>query len=99
MKMKSTCEAKDIYICHYSLRGFEHFKRKMLNGGAVINSSKELPENTAQHWRYFYDLFVNKGADYSYEYKKVIGSDNVEYFEVKNVFRTSTQVKDFFIKD
>ncbi|OBU27792.1 hypothetical protein AYY22_15930 [Photobacterium kishitanii] len=70
MKMKSTCEAKDIYICHYSLRGFEHFKRKMLNGGAVINSSKELPENTAQHWRYFYDLFVNKGADYSDEYKK-----------------------------
>ena len=99
MKMKSTSNSNDICIYHYSLRGLNHFKQKMINGGASVNCTKTLPSNAAQHWRYFYDLFVNKGADYSDEYKKVIGSDNIKYFESKNVFRTGTQVKDFFIKD
>lgn len=99
MKMKSTSNSKDICIYHYSLRGLNHFKQKMINGGASVNCTKTLSSNAAQHWRYFYDLFVNKGADYLDEYKKVIGSDNIEYFESKNVFRTGSQVKDFFIKD
>ena len=96
MRMKSTQKSQDIIIYHYNLRSPEHFKSKMINGGASINSNKHLPTNTAQHWRYFYDIFVNQGKDYLDEYDKVVGTKYIKDFEMSNVFMVGTIVKDFF---
>ncbi|MEZ8351060.1 glycosyltransferase family 2 protein [Vibrio splendidus] len=98
MKMTNSVKSKNIHIYHYSLRGPEHFKRKMINGGASVNSNQNLSINAAQHWRYFHDIFINQGRDYLDEYENVIGSKLLKELKASNVFIKGTKVKDFFSK-
>ncbi|WP_181949928.1 glycosyltransferase family 2 protein [Vibrio coralliirubri] len=99
MRMPNKVISGNIHIYHYSLRSLEHFKRKMINGGASVNSTKTLPENAGQHWKYFYDIFINQGHDYLDEYENVIGSKYFEELSKSCVFNKGTKVKDFFSKD
>lgn len=96
MKRKSISKASDVLIYHYNLRGLEHFKRKMIGGGASVNSSKLLSKNAALHWRHFYDLFVHQKIPHEDEYKNVIGAKYYNELELLNVFKKGNIVKDFF---
>lgn len=99
MKMSNSVRSNNIHIYHYSLRGLKHFKRKMINGGASVNSTKTLPQNAGQHWRYFYDIFINQGRDYLDEYENVIGYKYFKELKNSSVFVKGNKVKDFFSKD
>jgi hypothetical protein len=45
-----------IEILHYQLRGWEHFRNKIVLGGAAYARNTELPENVGRGWRLLYDL-------------------------------------------
>ncbi|KLU98914.1 glycosyltransferase family 2 protein [Photobacterium aphoticum] len=96
IKKKSSVKSDNIIIYHYSLRGLEHFKRKMINGGASVNNNEELSENAAQHWRYFYDIFINQGREYQDEYDRVIGTKYFDDMKNNGVFESAYKVKNFF---
>lgn len=96
MKRKSSKKSNDIIICHYSLRGLAHFKRKMIDGGASIKNNKSISADTAQHWKYFHDIFVNQGCDYKDEYDRVVGKKYKNELENAGVFKTMHSIKDFF---
>lgn len=99
MKLSNKSFSENIHIYHYSLRGLEHFKRKMINGGASVNSTKSLPANAGQHWKYFYEIFTNQGCDYIDEYEKVVGSKHLDELRRSGIFSKGTKVKDFFSKE
>lgn len=99
MKLSNKIFSENIHIYHYSLRSLEHFKRKMINGGASLKGTKSLAINEGQHWAYFYDIFINQGYDYSDEYERVVGSKYFDEFKNSRVFKKGTKVKDFFSKE
>ena len=99
MMRKSSEKSDNIIIFHYCVRGLEHFKRKMINGGASINNNEKVSKNAAQHWKYYYDLFVNQGCDYQVEYEKITGEKYFNDINANGVFRTENKVKEFFRTD
>lgn len=71
----------DITIFHYSLRSEEHFKRKMINGGASVERAMKQDKKVAVHWMYYYKLLQRKDVDVKEEYRKVVGSNYLKEFQ------------------
>ncbi|MFA6149240.1 MAG: methyltransferase domain-containing protein [bacterium] len=46
----------ELCIFHYPIRSFNHFERKVANGGAAYANSPDLPSNLGSHWRHWYEL-------------------------------------------
>lgn len=97
MNFRSILETDEILIYHYNIRGLNHFKNKMINGGEAVEKNLKLGKEIAYHWRYFYEGFKAGTIDLDEEYKKVIGLDYIDKFEKLGVYEESTVIKDFFL--
>ncbi|PMF04010.1 hypothetical protein BCV23_25435 [Vibrio lentus] len=94
MKKKNQHESKDIEIFHFCLRGYEHFIRKMTNGGESVERAVRLKKDVAVHWRYYYELLQDKNTDPIIEYNRVIGT---KYFN--DFVRDGVLVKDESVRN
>lgn len=70
---KISCDS-DIRIYHYQIRGFNHFMRKMINGGKTLEQHSG--RHGGRHWRYFYQLY--KEGCLNEEYERVIGRNRFD---------------------
>ncbi|MGB4660794.1 MAG: hypothetical protein WBI07_16605, partial [Mobilitalea sp.] len=86
---KSTC----IEIYHYNIRGLDHFKNKMINGGKSIEQNIIEKKNVAEHWRYFYDGWVKGEIDLDLEYDRVIGKKYQKEFINKGILVNDDTIK------
>lgn len=59
----------NISIYHYNIRNFNHFMRKIINGGKALELHKG--QHGGRHWRYFYRLYVE--GCLNDEYERVLG--------------------------
>lgn len=87
MKKKSEVNARDIIIYHYSVRGKEHFRNKMVNGAIAALKVEGGKKNAAGHWKYFYDLLVIQGKDAADEYSRYIGRKYFDEFVDKGILK------------
>lgn len=62
-----------IVIYHYPVRGYSHFKRKVVQGGEATNNNPA--KNIGTHWRALYDIYMQ--GNLRKEYKKVVGDESV----------------------
>ncbi|WP_417870489.1 glycosyltransferase family 2 protein [Vibrio furnissii] len=94
MHRKSERTSKEICIYHYSLRGIDHFYRKMVSGGSVLEKTNGLDRNSGNHWQYFYKVLIKDRGDINYEYSKVVGSRELQsYFSEKGIIVLDDRVK------
>lgn len=97
VEMKQNKEEYNPYIkiYHYMLRNYEHFERKVINGGKGYKNYPNL-QRTGRHWRMWYDLykqgclkeaykkeFAFKDFDKLFDYG-VVAKDNSVYSYMKN---------------
>lgn len=88
--------SRTIWIYHYSIRGKEQFKRKILQGGAAIEANKASSRKEASHWRYFYRGHDEGLIDLDQEYYRVIGMDKLTELRRAGCVVTDTTMKDIF---
>ena len=62
-----------IIIYHYPVRGYEHFEKKVRQGGESLE--KNPSKNIGTHWRALYDIY--KEGNLEKEYKKIVGGNNL----------------------
>ena len=49
------------HIRHFPVRSFDHFRRKVINGGKAYLKAPDLSPKTGQHWREWYKVFEQQG--------------------------------------
>ena len=86
----------DIQIYHFNIRGMEHFKRKMIVGGAAYERNMKLGKEIGAHWRFFYEGYKKGYLNLDEEYLKSNGSLIKEEIQKYGVVETDTTIKDFF---
>lgn len=86
----------DIQIYHFNIRGMEHFKRKMIVGGAAYERNMKLGKEIEAHWRFFYEGYKKGYLNLDEEYLKSNGSLIKEEIQKYGVVETDTTIKDFF---
>lgn len=64
----------NLHIYHFPVRGWDHFKRKVIQGGQSYENNKSLPRDAGFHWRRWYEAYKVKRLED--EYKKLIISSN-----------------------
>ncbi len=94
MSFSNEILSKDVIIFHYSLRGEEHFKRKMISGGESVERALKKDKKIAMHWMYFYKLLQGCDVNVTDEYRKVVGSDYIDEFQEMGVFASNNGVRD-----
>lgn len=80
MVFKNEKPSTSIRIYHYNIKNYEHFKRKMIDGGKAVEENLKHGLDVAEHWRYFYKKWKNNEIDFLDEYKRVTGIKNLEHF-------------------
>jgi len=60
MEIPAISDRDEIIIYHYIYRGYEHFRKKVLNGTFALRNQ---PSKTGNHWRYFAEVYQNHGED------------------------------------
>jgi hypothetical protein len=55
-RSRHTCDPR-VRIDHYSVRSYDHFERKVVNGGSAYLKSG-LPHHIGHHWREWYQLWL-----------------------------------------
>lgn len=95
MTKKSEKISKDILIYHYSVRGKEHFKNKMVNGAIAAYKVKGDNPNISTHWKYFYERLVVEGADVETEYNRYIGKEYFNELVARGILKYDNRVKTF----
>jgi len=78
-----TC-SKDIYVYHFPIRGYEQFKRKVIEGGSAILSNPNLPEGFGWHWRRWYKAYEQGGLQDEYR-RHVLNSQEASSLIEENV--------------
>lgn len=86
--------SSEIKIYHYNSRGLEHFKRKIMNGGAAFERNNKLGRDVGVHIRYFYEGIKNGTLIVEQEFEKNIGKYCLE--ECNKLMVPDTFVHDFF---
>ncbi len=64
-----------VYIAHFPIRSWEHFKRKIVNGGRAYEALSSNDPKAGFHWRQFYNLLMAEGED---RLKSVFSEDFVK---------------------
>ena len=85
-----------IQIYHYNIRGLDHFRNKMITGGAAFERNKKLGKDVGTHWRYFYEGFKNGTLDLKKEYLKTNGSLIKQEIDKCNIIQDDLNIKNFF---
>jgi hypothetical protein len=98
--------SSNITICHYNIRGLDHFKCRILRGfenrniaekrEKERNTSKKIADNLGRHTKYFYEGFQNGSLDLDVEYNKVIGKFCAEEIEKYGLVENDDTVIKFF---
>lgn len=86
--------ANDIVIYHFSSRGRQRFRDKMITGGAAFERNTKLGRDVGAHWRYFYNGFRDGTLNIDTEYDKSIGTllnPNI----ISKISHTDTFIRDF----
>jgi len=94
MDNRRQAENHAITIYHYSIRNFEQFQRKVVNGGASCDNNKEYSKELCSHWRYWYALHLQGGL--RGEYDKVIGARRRGLLFRKGFLDHDRTIMDFF---
>ena len=76
-----------IHIDHYPVRSYEHFLRKVKNGGESYEKTKDLDYNVGIHWRKWYEKFLDKSIKKSYEDIAIHDSQINDLIEKKIIFK------------
>jgi glycosyltransferase involved in cell wall biosynthesis len=95
----SVIESSSISIFHYSIRGSEHFVRKMVAGGAAYERNTKLGKNVGAHWRHYYNGMKDGSLDLQEEYKHFIRADLWDGLEKKGVIVRNTAISDYFSRN
>ncbi|MBZ9625180.1 glycosyltransferase family 2 protein [Clostridium sp. FP2] len=95
MKLKSEKKSSDIIIFHYNIRGLEHFKSKMINGGKAFEENLILDKNIGKHWRYYYEGWKSGKLDLDEEYNKTIALQFRELFLKQGIIIENRNVKTY----
>ena len=96
MALNSTGVNTDVIIYHFPIRSLEHFKRKMIVGGAAYERNLKAAKNVAAHWRYFYEGMKNGTLNLDDEYEKVIGSGFLDKFKKEKIVVEDYSIINYF---
>ncbi len=56
-----------IIIHHFSIRGFNHFKRKVVNGGSAYAKNPDQNPSLGWHWKKWHKLYLDNKLELEYE--------------------------------
>ena len=93
----SVSVSKDIVIYHYNVRSCEHFKNKMVTGGAAYERNLKFGKDVGSHWRYFYSGYINGEMNLDLQYEKYIGRKYWEEYKRKGYLVKAELVKNYFL--
>lgn len=91
MATEKVASRSGIVIYHYMIRGYEHYMKKIINGGKALEGNPDL--NAGRHWRYLYQLYLD--GKLSEEYKKVVGRHCFERLQQDGIIEKDRTVCDF----
>jgi hypothetical protein len=98
MKFRSEKKSQDIMIFHYNIRGLEHFKYKMINGGQAYEKNIKLDKTVGSHWRYYYEGWKNGTLDLDKEFEKTIGLEYLSQFLMMGIVEKNEELKNYMEK-
>jgi glycosyltransferase involved in cell wall biosynthesis len=96
MERKRAQPSTDVMIYHFNIRSCEHFKRKMLVGGAGLEKNTVLDKSIGAHMRYFFNGVARGELDMDKEYERFIGRTHWELFEQRGIITEANSIKEFF---
>lgn len=70
VKTKSDIEKKfinDIYIHHFPIRSYNHFLKKVINGGSAYEKNPLNDRDIGWHWRKWYSIYLNGEIEDAYK--------------------------------
>lgn len=70
-----TANSNKIRIYHFPIRGFGHFKQKVINGGSSYLKNPVKNPSIGWHWKKWYQIYKKNGI--RLEYKKLTRSENL----------------------
>jgi Glycosyl transferase family 2 len=95
MKNKRPVDSKNIVIYHYCIRNYEHFQKKVINGGlSYLGSSINI--NDGSHWRLWYDAYLR--GNLSQEYDLVIGRRYWDSLDADGYLEDDSTIHDRLLK-
>jgi glycosyltransferase involved in cell wall biosynthesis len=94
MKNKKATSNKDIILFHFSIRSFEHFKRKVVTGGAAYAKNTYFPEIIGGHWKYWYQRYLR--GELREEFDLVIGAEHHNRLKEEGFLKEDKRIYRFF---
>jgi hypothetical protein len=86
-------KSKTIAIYHYGVRSVAQFKRKFIQGGAVLEANKNTEGYEAAHWRHLYRGYLANTLDLEQEFYKVIAAGSREKLRRAGIVATDATMK------
>lgn len=74
-----------IYIHHFPIRSYHHFKRKVINGGSSYRKNPVKNPSIGWHWKKWYDIYEKDGL--LEEYKKLCLTNNAKELLLDGVIK------------
>ena len=78
--------SKDITIYHFPVRGKDHFFRKVKNGGAALESNKELDKSVGWHWRRWYSSYKQGKLEEEYQ-NLILSKGKIEILKKRGIIQ------------
>ncbi|MFA5828056.1 MAG: glycosyltransferase family 2 protein [Candidatus Shapirobacteria bacterium] len=75
----------DIFIHHFPIRSFEHFKCKVINGGTAYEKNPLNDPNIGWHWKAWYKIY--KAGNLIDEYNKLCLKGKTDRYLVKGLIK------------
>lgn len=91
MEIEKVTKKSNIVIYHYTIRGYQHYLNKIINGGKALENNPD--QNIGQHWRYLYRLYLD--GKLSEEYERIIGANCFERLLKEGIVEQDRTVCDF----
>jgi hypothetical protein len=90
-----TRSSERLLIYHFPLRGYEHFERKIVEGGAAIMANPDLSAGIGWQWRRWYQAFQDGTLRSTYR-SLVLDEREADVLSKQGVLQINQQIRDIF---